>query len=323
MPDQHYFIGIDFGGSKIEVILCHNEALNVIFRKRVKCEKERGYAHLITQLKDLIETCRSHVEHIDCIGLAIPGSVNPNTHLVRNCNVTCFNGKPLAEDVSVAVAQTVHVFNDANCFAISEALLGAGKGYRTCLGMIVGTGIGAGLVEDGVIKNGHNGYAAEVGHMSIDPNGPLCWCGNHGCIETFISGTALERIYRDHGGAALKVPDIHQQLQQQHPIAEKAFAQYFTHFGHSVANLIYSFDADVIILGGGVSRLQLLYSRGKEAISNHFKQEKIAINLVPSEHGDASGVYGAVLAAVAASPSCQSTAIATNLHSHSVSLAHA
>lgn len=294
-------IGIDLGGSKIEVILCKDNPLNIIHRQREACEKAQGYHGLLTQIQHLVKQCLSIVkEPIKTIGMGLPGSINPQTGLARNCNITFINGKPLQQDLQNLLQLPITVQNDANCFTLSEAILGAAKGHTHVLGVIIGTGLGGGMISHQHIHTGKNGYAAELGHTSIDYNGISCWCGNKGCVENYLSGTGLERIYRQYNKHEddIKAPEIYQRYLQEEPHALATFKDYFIYFGRGFANFIYTFDPDIIVLGGGVSQIPLLYTEGKKAITQHFNQEHINIDIVQNHLGDSSGIYGALLMAI-------------------------
>ena len=293
-----YAIGIDIGGSKIEVILSKEHPLNIITRIREDCEKYKGYQHLLQQIHRLINECIKLIDKpsfMPSIGIGIPGSINPQSKLVRNCNITILNGKALQEDLSAMLHQAITIENDANCFTLSESILGAGKGYNNILGVIIGTGLGGGLVINQKIYMGKNGYAAELGHTSIDYDGIPCWCGNKGCVENYLSGTGIERIYQLHSQENIKTPEIYQRYLQKEVAALETFKEYFIYFGRALANFIYMFNPDIIILGGGVSQIPLLYDEGKNAVQQHFTQEPLEINIVKNELGDSSGVFGALL----------------------------
>lgn len=303
-----YGIGIDLGGTKIEIILSKDHPLNIIHRKRQPCNKAHGYQGLLQQIQSLVNECMAIANGtVTIIGMGIPGSINAQTQLVRNCNITTVNGQALKEDLSALLNHAIWIENDANCFTLSESLLGVAKGYKNVLGLTIGTGVGSGLVMKEKIYIGKTtGYAPELGHTSIDYDGFRCWCGNRGCVENYISGTAIERIYQQHQqetknnqtkNNVIKAPEIYQRYLQKEPAAIQTFEDYLRYFGTALANFIYMFDPDIIVLGGGGSAIPLLYDEGKKAILSHFQQEKFDCHLVKNQLGDSSGIFGALLMA--------------------------
>lgn len=291
-------IAVDMGGTKIEIMMTGPNPLDVIHKERVPTEKEFGYEHLVSQLANLILKYVALCNEPPLIGIGIPGSINPQTQLVRNANTTCLIGHPLQQDLEKAIGLPVTFENDANCLALSEATFGAGKGYRMVMGIILGTGLGGGLVIDGQIWDGAQGIAGEWGHLSINFNGPKCWCGNNGCMEQYLSGTAAEKHYQDLTGTSRKLTDIYSAYEKKSdPNAEIVIENYLHLFGYGLANLISSCDPDIVVLGGGVSNIPILYTRGVEEVTKHVFNDGLITPIVQNKMGDSSGIFGAAIAA--------------------------
>lgn len=291
-------IGIDLGGTKIEIILTQDNPLEVLHRKRVPTERHKGYDHILQTLTALIKEAQSISEGNPSIGMGIPGSVAPNTSLIRNANTQCLIGKPLQADLEKRINQKVVIENDANCLALSEALLGRGKEYEVVFGIILGTGVGGGIVFNQKIWSGHQGTAGEWGHSSIDFAGRECWCGRKGCAETYLSGPAIEKQYELRSGRYKSLKEIGEMAEaKQDDIAIDVIEETLEYFGVFMANLINSYDPSAIILGGGVSNLPSLYHEGLEKVSKHLfnGQNQLNTPILQNQLGDSSGVYGAAL----------------------------
>ncbi len=296
--DMKHRIGIDLGGTKTEIMLTGSDPLDILQRKRVPTNQEEGYQFIIHQLADLIADYRECCEEDPLIGIGIPGSVNPETHLVRNANSVCLNGNPLKKDLEALVKLPIMVENDANCFALSEALLGAGKGEDVVVGLIMGTGMGGGIIHNGKIWSGRNGIAGEFGHTSIDMNGRECWCGERGCLERYISGPAVEKQYQEESGNKLGLREIVERYEtQSDKIAQKAIEDLLVYFGRGIANIITAYDPDLVVIGGGVSNIPLLYTRGVEHVAKQVFSDHFTTPIVKNKLGDSSGIFGAALLA--------------------------
>lgn len=289
-------IGIDLGGTKIEIMLTEENGIDVIERKRVPTNKSEGYRPLVKQIADLINEFQAKTDDELLIGIGIPGSISPKTGLVQNANTTCLIGEPLKADLESMVNHKVTVENDANCFALCEALLGAGKGYDLVLGIIMGTGMGGGIIQKGVIWEGINGNAGEWGHTCLDIHGPECWCGQLGCMEMYLSGTGIQRVYKEHAGAEKSLPDIYQDhLAKTDPHATQTIEDTIFNFGRCMANLVNIFDPDVIVIGGGASNLPILYDEGQESTNRQLFNKKLKVPILKNKMGDSSGIYGAAM----------------------------
>lgn len=291
-------IAVDMGGTKIEIMLTGENPLDVIEKERVPTEKEFGYAHLLSQLATLILKYVAKCDEPPLIGIGIPGSINPKTQWVRNANTTCLIGHPLQKDLEKKVGLPLIFENDANCLALSEATFGAGKGYPMVMGIILGTGLGGGLVINGKLWSGTQGIAGEWGHLSMNFKGPKCWCGNNGCMEQYLSGTAAEKIYQDRTGHLKKLSEIYNSYEKQNDSdAVYTIETYLDLFGYGIANLISSFDPDIVVLGGGVSNIPILYTLGVEKVAQHVFNDGLITPIVKNKLGDSSGIFGAAVAA--------------------------
>lgn len=229
------------------------------------------------------------------VGLGTPGSRSPRDGRLRNSNTTCLNGRPLCEDVAARLALPVVMENDANCFALAEALHGAGRGHRMVFGVILGTGVGGGIVLDGRLWSGAQHVAGEWGHHRIDPDGPDCYCGRRGCVEAFLAGPALERRWREANGDVLDAAGIAARAAAGDPAGRRAIDEYVATFGRALANVVNVLDPDVIVLGGGLSNLRVLYDAGADAVRAWVFSEAPEVRIVPNALGDSAGVVGAAL----------------------------
>ena len=294
--------GIDFGGTKIEGAVL-DSAGDEIARLRIPTPRHdypgtlRAFAELIGRLE--AETGLK----ADRVGVGIPGSLSPATGLVRNANSVWIIGKPFDEDLAETLGRPVRVANDANCFALSEAVDGAGADGRVVFGVIAGTGVGGGLVVDRRVIVGRNGIAGEWGHTPL-PNptdaerpGPPCFCGRRGCVETWVSGPALAADFaRAVGAGEGQGPDpreITEMAEAGDPDAEAALARWTERFGRSLAGVVNVVDPDVIVLGGGLSNLPDLPARLMTAMRPHVFSDTVETAIRVNRHGDSSGVRGA------------------------------
>jgi fructokinase len=267
-------IGIDLGGTKIELLALDETGAEVL-RKRVPTPKA-GYEATLHTIAALVREAEAALGASGSVGLGIPGSLSRATGLVKNANSTYLIGKPLKQDLENAIGREVRLANDANCFALSEAVDGAGAGAEVVFGVILGTGVGGGIVVRGEVLTGPNSIAGEWGHNPLPlPEGsdlPLrtCYCGRRGCIETYLSGPALER---DGGDVAL--------------------GRYEERLARALAGVINILDPDVIVLGGGVSKVDRLYRNVPTLWQKYVFSDRVDTCLLPPKHGDASGVRGA------------------------------
>ncbi len=293
---EKYRVGIDLGGTKIESILlspCGKE----LYRERISTPHGNRYDGIIAavhgQIRRMVEKIPGKEDF--SIGVGIPGAVNRETGLVHNANTTCLIGKPFQADLETLCQKKVATENDADCFTLTEALQGAGKGYGMVFGIIMGTGCGGGICINGNIWNGANGIAGEWGHFSMDPGGRPCYCGNRGCIETKISGSGIEASFFEKFGEHLQMKDIVTGFRQKDEACRTIFNQFLDDFGRALGGLISILDPDVVVLGGGLSNIDEIYTTGVEQVKKYAFHKKIKTPILKNQLGDSSGVIGAAL----------------------------
>jgi predicted NBD/HSP70 family sugar kinase len=288
-----HHIGIDLGGTKVEVALTGARFDAPLLREREPTERG-GVAPLVAQLARLVRRARDAAGGPVTLGLGLPGSIEPGSGRVRNCVLPWLDGAPLAALLREATGLPPAIVNDAHAFALSEARLGAGRGHRMVLGLTLGTGIGGGLVVDGALWPGRHGIAGEWGHACLEPGGRRCYCGRQGCAEQYLSGTALERRYQALAGAARDLPAIAARAGTD-PLAAQVLEEAAAWFGQAVGNLVNLLDPDVIVLGGGVSALPLWYGSGRDAVARQAMAAPFTTPILPAALGHSSGVLGATL----------------------------
>ncbi|MCW8196613.1 ROK family protein [Proteobacteria bacterium 005FR1] len=289
-------IGIDLGGSKVEgIVLGQNGAE----RHRKRIETPRGDYQQIIEAVVQLTTELAAIAGEECtVGIGTPGSLN-RQGLLRNSNTTELNGKPILQDLQTRLQQPVRISNDANCFALSEARDGAGVGFATVFGVIIGTGTGSGIVVNGELLPGANHVAGEWGHNPLpwafadEWPGDLCYCGKIGCIETFLSGPALSLHYRRLSGYTLTARQIAAEAEQGNALADQVLSQYELRLARALASVINLLDPDCIVLGGGLSNIQRFYERIPQLWKDYVFSDSVDTALLPPEHGDSSGVRGA------------------------------
>jgi fructokinase len=287
-------IGIDLGGTKIEAVVL-DETNAVVLRERLPTEAEQGYEHIIDQIHTLVQRCLMVVPGATAVGMGTPGAVSSRTGAMKNCNTTCLNGRFLWQDLEARLQMAVSMENDANLFALAEAHAGAGRGYDVVFGVIMGTGVGGGIVFDGKLHRGRQSLAGEWGHHCLDPAGPRCYCGQVGCAEMFLAGPVLERQYRARRGGDVTTAQLVSAYRQGETVAVEIMEEFFRHFGRAVANVIAILDPDIIVLGGGLSNIEELYPRGREAVGKVMFNDELRTPIVPNQLGDSAGVIGAAL----------------------------
>lgn len=293
-----YRIGIDLGGTKIEGVVLDVNGKEV-FRKRIPTEREHGYQHILGRLKSLHDDLVAAVPgQPTTFGIGTPGAISPRTGLLKNSNTVCMNGQPVKADLARLLGRNIEIQNDANCFAMAEALLGAGRGKKLVFGVIMGTGCGGGIVYKGEVFTGAQAIAGEWGHMSIDPDGPLCYCGQKGCIETFISGGGLEKRYAERYGVKRPLKEVEAAYFAGEPQAVEFMQWFFDRFGRAMANLIDILDPDIVVIGGGVSNFKAVYTEGVAAVRKYVFTDELETPIVKHELGDSAGVFGAALVGI-------------------------
>jgi fructokinase len=289
-------IGIDLGGTKIEGIALGRLG-ELLARRRVAAPRG-SYEATIEAIASLVDAIERETGRSGSVGVGIPGTLSPATGLVKNANSTWLNGRPLGADLPARLGRPVRFANDANCFALSEATDGAGAGASIVFGVIVGTGTGGGVVVERRVLVGANAIAGEWGHNPLpaprddERPGPACYCGRHGCIETFLSGPALAR---DYAPASPSVPAeaIAARAAAGEPAASACLARYENRMARALASIINVLDPDVIVLGGGLSNIDRLYENVPRLWGPHVFSDRVDTRLVRHVHGDASGVRGA------------------------------
>jgi predicted NBD/HSP70 family sugar kinase len=294
--------GIDLGGTKIECAVLDTENhFHPVIRQRIDTEACKGYQHILSQIKKLVDDVADEIELQPAqIGFATPGALEPDTQLMKNCNTICMNGQPMKLDLEQLLQAEVKIANDANSFALAEALMGAGKNYpdaEVVFGVIMGTGVGGGLVVHGKLINGHHSLGGEWGHNILDENGYACYCGKSGCVEQVISGTALEKYYASLSQTHLKLKEIFQRHKQgSDQYASATIERLLEYYGRAVSTLINVIDPDLIVIGGGVGNIDLLYTEGYERIRKYvFNDGKLTTPVCKPLLGDSAGVFGAAL----------------------------
>jgi fructokinase len=292
-----YRIGIDLGGTKIEGVVLDADGKELI-RKRIPTERDRGYQHILARIKSLHDELAATVSGPTTFGIGTPGAISPRTGLLKNSNTVCMNGQPVKADLEKLLGRKIEIQNDANCFAMAEALLGAGKGGKLVFGVIMGTGCGGGIVYKGEVFTGAQAIAGEWGHMSIDPQGPLCYCGQRGCIETYISGGGLEKRYAERYGVKRPLKEVEAAYFAGEPQAVEFMNWFFDRFGRAMANLIDILDPDIIVIGGGVSNFKAVYTEGAAAVKKYVFTDELQTPIVKHQLGDSAGVLGAALVGI-------------------------
>ena len=287
-------IGIDLGGTKLEGVVLDGD-MRPIFRHRIATESECGYEHIIERVAQVVAACRSVAPECELVGIGTPGAVSSRSGTMKNCNTTCLNGRCLREDLIARLGIRVVLENDANCFTLAEALAGAGRDAALVFGIIMGTGVGGGIVHRGELLRGPQHLAGEWGHHSIDPNGPSCYCGQRGCVERLIAGPAVEEHYRTLTGETRRVPEIVVQARRGDTAAAEVMLRFIDRFGRAVANLVDILDPDALVIGGGLSNIDELYTAGGEAVARYVFNDELRTPLRRNQLGDSAGVIGAAL----------------------------
>lgn len=267
-----------------------------ICRMRIDTESDQGYEHIVERIGLLIDQIeeKSGLKRPSRIGVGTPGAEEPSTGLMKNCNTTCLNGKPLPADMAQVLGTEVLIANDANCLALAEATLGAAKGAETVFGVIMGTGVGGGIVVHGRVLNGAQGIAGEWGHNVLIPDGEPCYCGKRGCVEMVISGPRLQKYYAGLSGRQRTLKEISQSTESD-PHAKATMDRLIDYFGQAISVVIDILDPHIIVLGGGVGNIGALYTEGAESAEKHVFNTKMWTKIVPPTLGDSAGVFGAAM----------------------------
>jgi fructokinase len=290
-------IGVDLGGTKIEFIALERNGAE-LHRHRIATPRHdyEGTTHAIAEG---VKAMEKQLGRTATVGVGIPGTVSTRTGLVKNANSTWLNGQPFDKDLSLALDREVRCANDANCLAVSEATDGAGAGKHLVFAVILGTGCGGGIAVNGRVHSGLNGVAGEWGHNALpwmradEFPGPACYCGKNGCIETWISGTGLEKDYERATKTSLRGPEILARSAAGEPEALAALDRFEDRLARGLAGVINLLDPDVIVMGGGASQISRIYKNVPALLKEYVFGKEADTLLVPAKHGDSSGVRGA------------------------------
>ena len=285
-------IGIDLGGTKIECIVLENQ--KEIFRDRILTESEKGSDHILNQIHQIYQKAILFIDNKKhTLGICTPGSISPDTNLLRNSNTTCLNGLPFKKILEDKLDHSLSIENDANCFVLAEAVMGAGQDHEFIFGVIMGTGCGGGFVHNKKLRVGPNLISGEWGHSILHTNGHTCYCQKQGCVETYISGGGLSKILNNHG-IHLSVEAFFKK-EEKNNIESRIYQNFMNDFAQAMGNIINSIDPDIIILGGGLSNVDSLYTDGINAINQYIFSETLKTPILRNQLGDSAGVFGAAL----------------------------
>ncbi len=285
-----YKIGVDLGGTKTEIIVL-DENLNVLERKRVSTP-QNNYNEIIHTIETLVSEVSQNISDFS-LGICCPGSISKQTGLIKNSNTQCLIGKSLKKDLEHKLQKTISIENDANCFTLSESKMGAGIGFGLVFGVILGTGVGGGIVINNILHCGRTNIAGEWGHHTLHQNGNSCYCGKSGCVETYISGPSLEKRWNKITGLTQSMPEIINNF--DYAIGKQWKDEFLENFGYGLANVIDILDPDAIILGGGLSNIDFLYTEGTKSIYSKVFSDIVETPILKNKLGDSSGVFGAAL----------------------------
>jgi len=292
--------GIDLGGTKIEGVILDDDG-GVIDRRRIATEREGGYEHIVSRIALLVTQMREATgltpEHI---GIGTPGSIDPPTGLMKNSNTVVMNGHPLGQDLEKAIGIPLTLANDANCFAVAETLLGcvpdAVPDAKVVFGVILGTGTGGGIVINGKVHAGAQGIGGEWGHMFLDNSAGYCYCGRVGCAEQILAGPSLERYYANLSGKYRTMKEIVPRYRAGNDAAARETMQRWFHFfAKGISTIINVLDPDVVVLGGGLSNIEELYTEGVPQVVDHLFNPRMDTVFLKPKLGDSAGVFGAAM----------------------------
>jgi predicted NBD/HSP70 family sugar kinase len=292
--------GIDLGGTKIEgVVLESSTHPKVLSRHRLATESQKGYEHVIAQVGKVIQKLGDDLQYLpDQVGMGTPGILDPGSHLMKNCNSTCLNGQPFKEDLEKELNRRFILANDANCFALAETNLGAVKENFTeakvVLGVIMGTGVGGGVILNGRLHEGLHGIGGEWGHNYLHESGGQCYCGKVGCVETVLSGPALEKFYFSLTNSSKTLSEIYKaHLAGEDKNASTTIGRLTHYFGQAMSVVVNILDPDVIVIGGGVGNIDAIYNEGVESLKNYVFNDYLKTTVIKPKLGDSAGVFGA------------------------------
>ena len=284
--------GIDLGGTKIEGVVLDGD--RTVARTRIPTEASLGYDHIVAQIGRIVALLESEssTPRPTRIGIGTPGTRDPGTGLMKNCNTTALNGRPLLHDISSAIGVDFAMANDANCFALAEATMGAARGYPTVFGVIMGTGVGGGVVIDGKVLNGAQGIGGEWGHNHLEDPGLECYCGLRGCVETVLSGPFLERHYESLSGVRKPLAEI---AREEDDAAIATISRLCEQFGKGLSSIVNVLDPHAIVIGGGVGNIEAIYTRGRDELEKWVFNNRLDTMILKPALGDSAGVFGAAM----------------------------
>ncbi len=285
-----YKIGVDLGGTKTEFILL-DENLIVLERKRI-LTPQNDYQKIVNTISSLVLDISKNISDFS-VGVCTPGTISKQTGLIKNSNTQCLIGRSFKEDLEKNLGKKISMENDANCFAMAESTMGVAKKFNLVFGVIMGTGVGGGIVIDGKLHRGRTNIGGEWGHHTLHRNGNLCYCGKTGCTETYISGPSLEKRWTVLTGNSLPLPEILSNLDSE--IGQKWKDEFLENFGYGLANVIDILDPDAIVLGGGLSNIDFLYTEGKQSVYSKVFSDLVDTPIIKNKLGDSAGVFGAAL----------------------------
>ena len=285
-----YKLGVDLGGTKTEAVLL-DENFNIIERKRIPTP-QNDYHQILNSISSLVLDISENVSDFS-LGICTPGAISKKTGLIKNSNTQCLIGRSLKEDLENKLGKKISMENDANCFTMAESILGVAADYGLVFGVILGTGIGGGIVIDKKLHSGRTNIGGEWGHHTLHRNGNSCHCGKTGCVETYISGPSLENQWIKLTGKSQSLPEILSNIDNE--IGKKWKYEFLENFGYGLANVIDILDPDVIVLGGGLSNIDFLYTEGKESVYSKVFSDLVDTPILKNKLGDSAGVFGACM----------------------------
>ena len=285
-----YKLGVDLGGTKTEAVLL-DENFNVIERKRIPTP-QNDYQQILNSISSLVLDISENISNFS-LGICTPGAISKKTGLIKNSNTQCLIDRSLKEDLENKLGKKISMENDANCFTMAESMLGIAADYSLVFGVILGTGIGGGIVIDKKLHSGRTNIGGEWGHHTLHRNGNSCYCGKTGCVETYISGPSLENQWTKLTGKSQSLPEILSNIDNE--IGKKWKDEFLENFGYGLANVIDILDPDVIVLGGGLSNIDFLYTEGKESVYSKVFSDLVDTPILKNKLGDSAGVFGACM----------------------------
>ena len=295
---MEYKLGIDLGGTKTEVVVLGPDR-QPVYRERVATPAD-SYEAILAMIAEQVTNARASVKQEMTIGIGTPGAISPVTGLLRNSNTVCMNGRPVADDIADILDCEIRIENDANCFALSEALGGAAKNFGIVFGVIIGTGTGGGLVVDGRLVNGPHSISGEWGHNPLpwhknEDGMPACYCGKASCIETFVSGPGIVQSFETRFGRKLSSKEIVAAAYSGDAECQAMIDHYHDQLARALAHVINIVDPHAIVLGGGMSNIDSIYAEIPRRLPAYVFSDFVKTSILKAERGDASGVYGAAM----------------------------